>query len=336
MGASVILFDWLFSKEATLKVVYKEAALALVAVITRTKNRPLLLRRAFRSVASQTMKDFQWVVVNDGGEAEDVEEVAREAERSGISVLVVHNTMSLGMEAASNIGISSSESVYVAIHDDDDSWSPDFLSETLSFLQGYQPDGAVRGVVSLTTRIDEIITDNGDIKEIRRSSYKADLKHIALEEIASLDHNPPPISFLFYRDVLNVIGHFDEVLPVLGDWDFYLRFLRKYDIVVLQRELANYHIRPLLGGGDYGNTIVASLSQHREWQTYIINKYLLEDIRAGVQGLGFFLYSNRRYNLLYFHIEIIRKLSNYFRFFGRLAHRLKIYILERFRLYSGH
>ena len=39
-----------------------------VAVITRTRNRALLLRRAARSVERQTFRAFSWVVVNDGGD----------------------------------------------------------------------------------------------------------------------------------------------------------------------------------------------------------------------------------------------------------------------------
>ena len=38
-----------------------------VAVITRTKDRPIFLKRALLSVSSQTFSDYIHVVVNDGG-----------------------------------------------------------------------------------------------------------------------------------------------------------------------------------------------------------------------------------------------------------------------------
>ena len=44
-----------------------------IAIITRTKNRPLLLRRAINSVLKQTLKDWIMVIVNDGGSKEEVE-----------------------------------------------------------------------------------------------------------------------------------------------------------------------------------------------------------------------------------------------------------------------
>ena len=105
-----------------------------VAVITRTKNRTILLWRAFHSVLKQSFKDFIWIIVNDGGEKEGVDRIATEARNNGIDVRVLHHEHSKGMEVASNAGIRSCESEYIIIHDDDDSWEYDFLEKTVKFL----------------------------------------------------------------------------------------------------------------------------------------------------------------------------------------------------------
>ena len=106
-----------------------------ISVITRTKNRPLLLPRASESVLSQGIDNLVWVVVNDGGSKHDVERVTHDfRNRSDNDVVVIHNEASVGMEAASNIGIASCNSDYIVIHDDDDSWEPGFLTNCLQFL----------------------------------------------------------------------------------------------------------------------------------------------------------------------------------------------------------
>ena len=46
-----------------------------VAIITRTKNRNLLLDRCIRSVLAQTEQDWVHVIVNDGGEAAPLDEL---------------------------------------------------------------------------------------------------------------------------------------------------------------------------------------------------------------------------------------------------------------------
>ena len=39
----------------------------LVSIIVRTKDRPRLLRRALQSIAAQTYRPIEVVLVNDGG-----------------------------------------------------------------------------------------------------------------------------------------------------------------------------------------------------------------------------------------------------------------------------
>jgi len=108
---------------------------ARVAVIVRTKNRPLLLARALDSVLSQTYRDFTIVVVNDAGDVAPVQEqIDAVADRADGRILLVDNAVSRGREAAMNIGLAASSSTYVVIHDDDDAWAPTFLERTASHL----------------------------------------------------------------------------------------------------------------------------------------------------------------------------------------------------------
>jgi glycosyltransferase involved in cell wall biosynthesis len=115
-----------------------------IAVITRTKNRAVLLARATESVLGQKTENLVWVVVNDGGDKSDVETVVDDfRKKSDNDAVVIHNEISAGMEAASNIGIAASASDYIVIHDDDDSWEPGFLSNCVQLLQktnSYQGD----------------------------------------------------------------------------------------------------------------------------------------------------------------------------------------------------
>src|SRR5690606_34179934 len=101
-----------------------------VAIITRTKNRPLLLQRAAESVASQTYPNYVWTIVNDGGDEALVRKVVEASRVDRRKIILVSNRDSLGMEAASNAGIANCRSDFIVIHDDDDSWEPTFLEET--------------------------------------------------------------------------------------------------------------------------------------------------------------------------------------------------------------
>lgn len=255
-----------------------------VAIITRTKNRPLLLPRALESVSSQTFKDFVWVVVNDGGTRENVMEVYKKAKKMEINVIVVHNKNSKGMEAASNIGIKNCESKYLIIHDDDDSWEKDFLKETVEFLES-EEGKLYGGVVTLSTKVEEEI-DEKNYKILKKSPFNDWLSQIYITDMGKMN-SYPPISFLYRRETYNSIGGYDETLPVLGDWDFNLKFLLKADVAVIKKRLANYHHRVNIKTKEcYGNTIIHGVNKHQKYDAILRNKYLRQDIEMNRLGLG--------------------------------------------------
>lgn len=257
-----------------------------VAVITRTKNRPLMLQRALKSVMGQIFTDFDWIIINDGGDPKPVNEIINLAKQQGIDVIVKHHEISKGMEAASNTGINISSSKYIVIHDDDDSWEPAFLKQTINFLESKQDSLLIKGVVTRTTKIFEKVNQESIVikKKIPYDSY---LCSMTLFKMARLGIVPPPISFVYRRDVLETIGLYREDLPVLGDWEFNLRFLSHYEIAVIPEYLANYHWRDTLKKGDYRNTVVADIDIHETYTALLRNELLRKDLREGKIGIGF-------------------------------------------------
>lgn len=254
-----------------------------VAVITRTKDRGLLLERAIKSVHQQTLTDLIHVIINDSGEKDVVENLVRKYEKiiNG-RVKVIHNNVSHGMEAASNKAIKSVDSDFVAIHDDDDSWHPRFL-ET---LVGHMEETGATGAIARTERIYESVA--GDtVKLLDRDEYMPHLSHLALYDLFA-ENFAVPISFVYRREVYAKIGYYSEDLRVTGDWDFALRFMRKYDIDKVDPgyALAFYHIRPN-DSGIMSNSIYDQKSAHVQYHTMLANRFLREDLDKNALGFGY-------------------------------------------------
>lgn len=268
-----------------------------VAVITRTKDRAILLERAIKSVHAQSMPDFVHVIINDAGDPKIVNDLVKK--HAGIikgRVKVIHNTESRGMEAASNKAIKSVDSTFIAIHDDDDTWHPDFLKETTERLE----QNGMMGVVVTTDRIIEKI-HQGYVEQVLVERWLPDTHEVNFYKMCK-DNYATPITFLFRRSVFEEIGYYDESLLVCGDWDFGLRFLRKYDIDFLDKEyaLAYYHHRPSATGAD-GNSVFAGDAKHRYFGNLLANKYLRDDLNAGALGLGYIF--NVMREVRYMHAE---------------------------------
>ncbi len=258
-----------------------------VAVITRTKDRELLLDRAMQSVLEQTFSDWIHVIVNDGGDQETVDKAtAKYLAKYDGRLKVLHRDKSTGMEAASNAAIASCESQYIVIHDDDDSWAPEFLEKTVTLLEELRAGDAKASYQGIATRamlLKEEIKD-GRVNTISTEFFNPELEVISLAKLAG--RNPiPPISFIYSREAYDKLGGYDESLKVAGDWEFNLRFLLEFDIKVLPASLANYHIRPF-ASGSYQNTVVGEVDKHTEARNLIENRLLRQQIKTGSLGLG--------------------------------------------------
>lgn len=246
-------------------------ARARTAIITRTKDRTLLLRRAIESVLSQSDGDWIHVVVNDGGEEAPVRALL-DSYRSQYRgrLLFLHSDNSRGMEAASNSGIAASQSEFLLIHDDDDSLQPDFLEKTVGYLL-HPPARSVKGVACLATLVEERL--DGDRIVVERQKLFRALGSCVLASEVAVSNPIPPISFLFRRSALDQIGTFDEELPVLGDWDFLLRFVARFDIGVIPEPLANYHVRPR-GLGNSANSVIGDMARHQFYENVVRNRVM--------------------------------------------------------------
>ena len=257
-----------------------------VAIITRTRDRPITLERAFMSLASQTFRDFEWIIVNDGGNCEPVDTIAQNARSSGLSVKVIHIEASRGMEAASNVGLKGLQSQFFAIHDDDDSWQPSFLDETVQFLL---ENPLLKGVMVHCWRIAERI-ENQAIKFVSRMPHQPQLDAVRITDLL-ISNISPPISFLYRTSLLTEVGYYDEEMEVLGDWDFNLRAALAGEIGVITSRLANYHVRVSITQkrGSYRNSVPPGDRRQKNAEILYRNRKLREDMEQGRFGLGVML-----------------------------------------------
>lgn len=227
-----------------------------VSIIMRTRDRTLFLPRAMRSILGQTHTNWQLLVVNDGGPAAPVEAaLAPYRPALGSRLVLVHWPEPRGMEAASNAAIALADGDYLVVHDDDDSWRPTFLETCLAHLTA---TGAA-GVVTRTMIVRERV-ENGKAVTVGEEPFMPELAGIHFHESLSANR-VPPIAFVFGRKVIAEIGPFREDYPVLGDWEFSLRFLARYPIALLDEPLARLHRRP--ADDPFPNS---RLDQHRRMQ----------------------------------------------------------------------
>ena len=110
----------------------------LVSVVIPLYNKEAEVRRSVESVLTQTVSDFELIVVNDGS-TDRGPDVVWNIHDNRIRVFDQENA---GVSAARNRGINESRSDLIAFLDADDEWKPDFL-ETILHLKNKFPSCSV-------------------------------------------------------------------------------------------------------------------------------------------------------------------------------------------------
>jgi len=255
-----------------------------IAIITRSYERPGLLRRAWRSLLDQPGADMVWSLVNDGGDPAPVDREAQAARAAGLPTVVTHLESNMGRATSANAGVRAVDSDAVILLDDDDRLLPGALPH-LSQILAANPGDA--GVVGQVYKVMEKPDRQGGFREISRKIVNPEAGPVRLVDLAY--RNFVPVNgFLYRRSVYDEINGYDESLPVMEDWDFVLRIVRKYDVLKTNRAVSEYFVRPTLdnGAGPLGNSIIAEHQLHEEWNTRIRNRYLRADLDNKEVGLG--------------------------------------------------
>ena len=185
----------------------------LVTAIITTFNRPILVRRAIKSVVVQTYEPLEVIVVEDGSEV-GLEGWLR-SERLD-RVQYVRHKENRGLAAARNTGLQVADGLYVAFLDDDDEWKNCFIAKLVEQLAALPSEELEQvGVAYCGTEVRHPSKSNFAIAMPRN---RGNLREAIVREGARTLSS----TALFSRDALEAVGGFDETLPSSIDHDIWM------------------------------------------------------------------------------------------------------------------
>lgn len=209
-----------------------------ISVVIRSCGRAALLQRAFASLQAQTVSPKEIIVVGIG--VSGIE--AAKAVHASPSIRLVPVPEGRIRGGALNDGVRACNSSWIAFLDDDDSWAPTFLEEMSLAAEGPSSQRDFGGIICRTEAVYERL-QGGLVTPCGREPFNPRLEEVSAEDL--FQKNRFTINAALWRSsVLDAVGGFSEVLPVLEDWDFNLRVAVRFRLVVLPRMLARYHLRP--------------------------------------------------------------------------------------------
>jgi LmbE family N-acetylglucosaminyl deacetylase/glycosyltransferase involved in cell wall biosynthesis len=207
------------SQQATSEAVATTAAVndrPLVSLVVRTRDRPQLLSQALASVAAQTWRPIEVVVVNDGGV--DVRPIVEQA-AAPLQPRLLSNQSPKGRSAAGNLGMAAANGELAGFLDDDDLLAPEHIEKLVTNLHAKGPavvysDCEIGAYTLIGDRVATVAAPRPF------AAWEFDRDWLLMRNYI------PMISVLFPRSLWHQVQGFDEALASLEDWDLWLRMSR--------------------------------------------------------------------------------------------------------------
>jgi glycosyltransferase involved in cell wall biosynthesis len=184
-----------------------------VSVITPTKNRLKLLMATMNSVAAQSFKAWEHIVVDDGSDDGTCEEVTRRMEADSRIRYVRRVGERTGANVCRNIGIAESSGEFIVFLDSDDLLEPGCLRRRVELMQ--------RNLDLDFATFQAVVFENavGDIRREFDSQLQGDdLLRFLFFECPWIITGP-----VWRRASLLRLGLFDESLPSWQDVELHIR-----------------------------------------------------------------------------------------------------------------
>lgn len=250
---------------------------ARISIITRTQGRPIFLDRCLQSVSGQTMQDFEFIIVNDGGDLDAVRAtVQRHFALDDPRLVIVDNQPARGRNAAISSGTDRASAPLLVLHDDDDYWDPAFLEQCCEWMDQHP---SALGVAARCAVVHERVSDEV-IEELSREALDSESHTVTLYQTA-VRNSVPPIALVLRSAPVNSVGGYDGAKLAMADWELMLRVLELGEIGLIDGEPLAFWSHRDTPGGTTSNSIVKDASLHKRFNQEIRDAFMREHLTDG-------------------------------------------------------
>ncbi len=201
-----------------------------VSVIIPTYNCKEYITDAIESVLSQTFRDYDIIVVDDGSTDGTKDIVTRYGNK-----IKYARQENKGVSAARNTGIGMASGGLIAFLDADDMWLPDKLEKQVMAFDENPALGLVTcGLI--------VIDENGSVLRRENEPLAFDRQRLLERIVVRAIVGNTPSCMMVKRECFNKVGNFDEALSGAEDRDLCMRIVRSYDIYMMPECLIKYRV----------------------------------------------------------------------------------------------
>ncbi len=200
-----------------------------VSVIIPNYNYASYVGQAVESVLTQTYRNVEIIVVNNGSTDHSMEVLSKYA-----SKIILVDQPNLGQSGARNSGLEKSTGDVIAFLDADDFWEPEKLEKQLVRIS--------QTCQLIYCGIAHFDKDKSDKSYVKLPLYKGDCRELFIRNPGVGIVVGGESTVVITRDLLNKVGGFDMRLSASSGWDFYRRCSIHTHFDYVSEPLSNYRI----------------------------------------------------------------------------------------------
>ena len=208
--------------------------LPLISVLIRTHKRAGFLRQALTTVAQQTHRPLEVIVVEDGS---DEGKAVCDEFAPRMPVRYFRISPAQGRSVAGNRALAEARGQWMCFLDDDDLFFADHLEVLLQTVR----DNQLKGAYALSWRTKTRVID-ASVPTYEEISFDS-VPDEAFSRVTMWHHNFMPIqAVLFHRSLYEQYGGFAEDMHQLEDWNMWTRYTMQDDFIQLRKTTSKYRV----------------------------------------------------------------------------------------------
>jgi glycosyltransferase involved in cell wall biosynthesis len=209
----------------------REAKEMRFSVIIPLYNKAPYVNKALESVLSQTFRDFELIVVDDGSTDESLAIAQSVLDKCDLPHRLIHQD-NTGVSTARNNGVAVAQGDFVCFLDADDWWAPTFLERMDELILAY-PNAGIYGTnyYYVKNGVEKVCLAGIDTGYINYCKVYAERLRMPLTSI----------SVSISRDIFNSYKGFNAALKLGEDFDLWIKIALHSKVAFLNEPLAYYN-----------------------------------------------------------------------------------------------
>lgn len=232
----------------------------LISIVVTSYNYAHFIRETLDSLISQTYKNIEIIVIDDGSKDNSVEVISEYVNKYDFVHLFTHpNNINRGLPESMRLGIENAKGEYVAFCESDDYIREDYVQKKVDIINRYEDVGIISNAIKMFGDEKDIEVRGWVCQHIRKL-LKSGGTPVDMRYNQEFNFIPTLSSVMIRRDILMSLDY-NTPIPAWIDYWLYRQILIKYMLYFVDEELTFWRQHESYNGLENSSKVYGRLAE---------------------------------------------------------------------------